>query len=119
MGLQDKARNLHSGKKITEGREKGAIADLIAKYPGGVTLDAADILKDRKRGTDYAVFTCKEEPGTFYFGGSVVTRFLSELIEGCGGKGEFDAEISNEGLSVTFEEKRSKNGNVYVQVTAL
>lgn len=119
MGLQDKARKLQSRMKITEGRDKGAIADLIAKYPGGVTIYAADILHDRKRDTDYAIFTCKEEQGTFYFAGSVVTKFLSELIEGYAGKDEFDAAIAEEGLKVAFEEKRSKNGNVYIDVVAL
>lgn len=119
MALQDKARNLHAGK-LTEGRKKGDINELIANHTNGVTLRGADILRDRKRNSDYVVFICEEEPDKFYFGGSVVTNYISELIATCESKEAFDAEIKEEGLLVAFEQKRSpKSGNVYVSVKAL
>ena len=118
MALQDKARNLHAAK-LTEGREKGDLKELIATYKDGVKIVGAEILKDVKRGTEYVIVICDEEPATFYFGGSVVTNFFRELIATCGSKEEFDAEIANEGLNVKFEQVRSKNGNVYVSIKAL
>lgn len=118
MALQEIARALHAGK-LTEGRTKGDVKELIAKYPNGVQITGADILHDQKRGTDYVCFTIAEEPEKFYFGGSVVTKYFSELIAACGGKASFDEALNMETLNVSFAEQRSKNGNVYVSVVTL
>lgn len=113
MALQDKAKRLHGGR-LTEGREKGKIEELLAKWKNGVVLNGAEILHDKKRDSEYVVFTCVEEPNKFFFGGSVITKFVSELIGVCGGKEAFEKEISEEGLSVQIEERRSnKTGNNY------
>ena len=116
MAIKDKARNMKQKENaLTKDREKGKIEDVIALYPNGVTLIAADVLDDKKEGRTYSVLNFIEDPDHFYFGGSVVTDFIENLVAQYETKDEFDRELS-EGLVVKFEKKRSKNGRTYVSV---
>ena len=112
MAIQDRARNLHAGK-LTEGRTKGDLKELSAKYPEGVTLRLAEVLHDPKRDSDYAVLVFEETEDLFYFGGSVITNFVKELRNAYESKDAFDTELITNGLRVQIERVRSKGGNVY------
>ena len=119
MAIQDKAKKMtQKANKLTEGREKGKIEDLIALIPGGVTIIAADVLEDKKEQRNYTILLFKEDPDRFYFGGSVVTDFIENLIAEYDTKEEFDADLA-EGLAVKFEKRRSKNGRTYVGISVV
>ena len=119
MAIKDKAKNMkEKTNAIMENRQKGTLEDLIAIYPDGVTLIAADVLDDKKENRIYSVMSFEEDSDHFYFGGSVVTDFVQNLIAEYETKAEFDKELA-EGLDVKFEKKRSKNGRTYVSIAVV
>ena len=119
MAIKERAKAMNQkANKLTEGREKGKIEDLIALIPTGVTIVAADVLEDKKENRSYTILLFKEDPDRFYFGGAVVTDFIEKLIAEYPTKEEFDGDLA-EGLPVKFEKKRSKNGRSYVAIEIL
>ena len=100
MSLKDKAADLKSGKsiKFMEGKEKGETLELLDKEY--VTLRDFDFINGNEG--EYAVFIIDEIPDNFFFGGTVLTRWLKTLSE------EEKAELQADGFKVTFSERKSK-----------
>ena len=100
MSLKDKAADLKSGKsiKFMEGKEKGETLELLDKVY--VTLRDFDFINGNDG--EYAVFIIDEIPDNFFFGGTVLTRWLKTLSE------EEKAELQADGYKVTFSERKSK-----------
>ncbi len=106
--LRDRAKEFDIQLPLMEGRDKGETAELIATV---CTITDYGFLPN-EAGEPYAVFTVKEIPNKFFFGGSVLTARLTELEA----DGYHDV-ITEEGLPVLMtNEKSKKNNRAYVNV---
>lgn len=106
--LKDRAREFSVQLPLMEGREKGETSELIGQIS---TINDFGFLPN-EAGEPYAVFTVKERPSKFYFGGSVLTARLTDLEA----EGYHDA-IVEEGLPVLLTDAKSKKTNrTYVNV---
>lgn len=105
--LRDRAREFSVSLPFMEGREKGETKDLIGTIN---TINEYGFLPNEKGG-QFAVFTVKERPQHFFFGGMVITDQLAQLeAEG------YHEAINDEGLPMLMTEKKSKNGMKYTNV---
>lgn len=100
--LKDRAKEFDVQLPLMEGREKGDTKELIAQV---TTITDYGFLPN-EAGEPYAVFTVKERPNKFYFGGSVLTARLTELES----DGYHDTIVS-EGLPMLMTEAKSKKSN--------
>lgn len=100
MSLKDKAADLKSGKsiKFMEGKEKGETLELLDKEY--VTLRDFDFINGNEG--EYAVFIIDEIPDNFFFGGTVLTRWLKTFSE------DEKAELQESGFKAKFSERKSK-----------
>ena len=100
--LRERAREFSVQLPLMEGREKGDTSELLAQV---TTINEYGFLPN-EAGEPYAVFTVKERPNKFYFGGSVLTARLSELeAEG------YHDTIVEEGLPVLMTTAKGKKSN--------
>lgn len=107
--LRERAKEFSVQLPLMEGRDKGdtkALLDTICTITdyGFLPNDAGEV---------YAVFTVKEHPKHFFFGGSVLTDRLTALdSEG------YREEIVTDGLPVLMTNAKGKKSNrTYVSVT--
>lgn len=63
---------------------------------------------------EFIVYTTKEYPNNFFFGGSVLTERFKH-IESVFTEDEI-AELLNEGITIKLVQKKSKNKRIYVAV---
>ena len=113
------AENNTSSSPVMRGREKIATDDVIAKYPGGITLTGFDIIPNDNGG--YAIFTFAEEPDKFINGGSILTKIAFEWADG------FDDDVAaasrtlaeSGGVKVRLSRKKTKKGNTITAVEVL
>ena len=103
MDLKDFTKKLTEKNSILfmEGRTKGDLAEIVDK---NVTVNNFAFLKNEEG--EYSVFTVKEIPDSFYFGGMVITEHLKELEV-------YREEIEKEGLPICIKAKKSKNKKNY------
>jgi hypothetical protein len=99
--LKNKAMELNSGCECMVDREKGEMKKLVG-VP--VTINDFDFLTDSEKGTQYVVFTVKEDDTMFFFGGTVLTDKMKEFE-----KEGYKEVIQKEGLPVLFGEKQPKD----------
>lgn len=105
--LRERAREFSVQLPLMEGREKGDTSELLGQVS---TINEYGFLPN-ENGEAYAVFTVKERPTKFYFGGTVLTDRLSRLeAEG------YHEAIVEEGLPILMTEKKSKNKRSYTNV---
>ena len=100
--LRERAREFSVQLPLMEGRDKGETSELMGQVS---TITDFGFLPN-EAGEPYAVFTVKERPAKFYFGGSVLTARLTELEA----EGYHDV-IVEEGLPVLLTEAKSKKTN--------
>ena len=105
--LRERAQEMQAQLKIMQGREKGDVDDLI-----GVICDVDDFDFMEDDGHKYVVFTVKEDPANFFFGGQVLTDQLLKLQED-----GYLEEIQKEGLPMLLSKKMSKSKRSYTNVT--
>ena len=106
INLKERVKQFSVNLPVMEGRDKGELKGLVGQP---VTIIDYGMMNDD--GKEYVCFIVKEDEKRFYFGGQVLTDQLQQLSE----EGYYDA-IIQEGLSVTFGEKKSKNGRFYTTV---
>ena len=106
--LKDRAKEFDAQLPLMEGKDKGDTKELLGQVS---TINDYGFLPN-DAGEAYAVFTVKERPSKFYFGGSVLTARLTDLeAEG------YHDTIVEEGLPVLMSEQKSKKSNrTYVNV---
>lgn len=108
LSLRERAEQLNSNQPaIMVGKEKGVNGEIINKI---VTINDYDFLKD-KQGKEYAVYTLKEIPTTYFFGGVVITARLRQLHD----EG-YQSEIKNEGLPMLLTQFRTKDNRICFNV---
>lgn len=105
--LRERAKEFDARLPFMEGRDKGDTKELLGQDS---TINEYGFLPN-EAGEPYAVFTVKERPSKFYFGGSVITDRLIKLEE----EGYHDAIVA-EGLPVRMTEKKSRNNRTFVNV---
>lgn len=102
--LRERAKEFSVLLPLMEGKEKGELDSLLGQVS---TINDYGFLSDREKGGEaYVVFTVKERPGKFFFGGTVLTDRLSQLEA----EGYHDAIIS-EGLPVLMKTQKNKKGD--------
>lgn len=100
--LRDRAKEFSVQLPLMEGRDKGETSELLGQIS---TINEYGFLPN-EAGEPYVVFTVKERPSKFYFGGSVLTARMTELES----EGYHD-EIVENGLPILLSETRSKKTN--------
>lgn len=96
---------------ILEGRKNIKIPELLKKYPDGIHLTGASIIKAKKG--DCSAFTFDEAHNLFFFGGKVFTDTLKEWIDEKGGIINVNNELATDKPLITIVDCVSKDGNTY------
>lgn len=101
--LRERAKEFSVLLPLMEGKEKEELDALLGQVS---TINDYGFLSDRERGEAYVVFTVKERPNKFFFGGTVLTDRLSQLeAEG------YHEAILAEGLPVLLTRQKNKKGD--------
>ena len=106
--LKARAQEMQAQLPIMQDRNKGETEDLIGTI---VTLDNYEFMNKGKE-DEYVVFTVKEEPNEFFFGGQVMNDRMREFED----EGYRDS-ILDEGLPLVLSTKKSKSNRNYTAVT--
>jgi hypothetical protein len=104
--LQERVKEFSISLPLMEGREKG---DFSRLHGTPVTINDFGFMKDDDK--EYVVFTVKEDPQFFYFGGQVLTENMKQLDQD-----DYSDAVRKEGLPVLFNTKKSKNKRDYTTV---
>ncbi len=103
----------HSISRLCVGREKLETTDVIGEVLTIEDADlAADVMIDGEL-TTFSVYTFKEYPGKFMYGGMKLTNIAPDLIEIA--KRE-KKTISDLGIQVILKSVRAKSGNSFTDV---
>lgn len=100
------AKNAGEGIKFMENRTKGELEEILNKE---VTLRDYDFITGKEG--RFVVFIVDEVTDKFFFGGSVITGLLDDIIP------EDKKQIQAEGVPVEVYSKKSKNGREYNGMT--
>lgn len=120
MDFKKVAKKMTTASPVMEGRTKVSMDTLIQRG-GEVTITEFDFMHDSNKGESYPVFTTKEYPGEFCFGGTV----LMNICEAWVARFEGDIErCSNElkasgGVQMKFTKGKTKNGRDCTTVTVI
>lgn len=109
------ARKATTLSPIIEGKTKISVAEIIDKYPDGITLTNFDIISGTDQNgesTTYPVFTFSEDDTRFGFGGSVLKNIINAWLAAFDGdvEGCSKALASNGGVKMKFAQGRTKAG---------
>ncbi len=121
----DMARRHTSGSPILENRTKIQTGEIIARYPGGVTITSFDFINGRNG--KYVVCTFKEDPARYFNGGTILTGIFEDFIANYADDGvDFEtakrkcvSDFEKETLKVKLSEDRTKAGNRITLVEVL
>lgn len=104
--LKERASQLTAQLELMEGRTKGETDQLL-----NINVTVTDFGFLSGDNGDYVVFTIKEDPSKFFFGGGVLTSHIQELD-----KEGYKQAIQSEGLPIRLEKKKSKANRLYTNV---
>ena len=110
---RDSIENRKNGSKFFEGKNQFELSVLAKQNPDGVHITGVHI-GDGANG-EYVAFTCKEEPSSFIFGGTV----LKDIVKGwlsMETESELNANLSAEPCLCIFVEKKNQKGKTYFDV---
>lgn len=106
--------------ELMAGRTKIDTADIVAKYPEGITVTAVDVVEYEKDGKpiEYPVMLFKENPKAFYAGGIILKKITQAWVAPFDGDyNAMSAELEAQGgVRIKLEVGRSKNGNSITNV---
>lgn len=111
--------------KIMVDRDKLKTAEIMKKYPQGVTLNELDIVTmfdtKKKEEVTFAVFAIKENEKECFFGGKVLTKIALEWVESCEGDVQRTSEElkASGGVKIKMEMTETKGGNNLTKVTII
>lgn len=111
----DIAKSVIGDKKttLTENRTKIDMAEIIAKYPLGITVTEFEIVESD---TPYGIFLFEEEPDRFFFGGSGMTSIAYKWKENDGSCELASAGIKADGgVRIKFIATKTKKGRDYIK----
>lgn len=119
LDLRKVAQRATTLSEIMVGREKGETEELIERK-SNVHIDNCEFVTYTKNGKEEQVwvFTVKEEPKKFYFGGTIVKNIFTELLKECQGDyEELYESIKAFNLEVKFEDGKTADGKAVTLVT--
>lgn len=122
MSFKDKAvsNTQKNFFNLTEGLEKIDVADIIKTFPEGITIDGVSLTLNKKKKTEVAVFTAKEIPGKFFFGGVVLTDLANTWNEDYNDFKKCTEALKEEGgVKLRLFTVESKTGNSYTAYEVL
>ena len=103
----------HSISRLCVGREKLETTDVVGEV---LTIEDADLASDVMIDgelTTFSVYTFKEYPGKFMYGGLKLTNIAPDLIEIAKREKKTIADL---GIQIILKSVRAKNGNSFTDV---
>lgn len=104
-------------------RNKIATEDIIKRWPQGFTIDQFDLVTTPdSNGIDrtYPVFTIKEDPTVFAYGGKAMFEVVKLWLDECDGDiASCSAEVSAENVKIKLSQARTSRGNNFTRVDVL
>lgn len=103
----------HSISRLCVGREKLETTDIVGEVLTIEDADlAADVMIDGEL-TTFSVYTFKEYPGKFMYGGMKLTNIAPDLIDIAKREKKTIADL---GIQIILKSVRAKNGNSFTDV---
>jgi len=106
----------HSLSRLCVGREKGETDDIVGIK---LTIEDVDIAQDviiKDEMTTFSVYTFKELPGRYYYGGKKLTEMAPDIITMAE---EENCSILDLNIQIMLKSIRVKNGNTFTDVIFL
>lgn len=103
----------HSLSRLCVGREKLETDDVIGEV---LTVEDADLAQDVTIGGElktFSVYTFKEYPGKFMYGGLKLTQICPDLLEIAQSENKTVAEL---GVQIILKAVRTKSNNDFIDV---
>lgn len=103
----------HSISRLCVGREKLETTDVVGEV---LTIEDADLASDVMIDgelTTFSVYTFKEYPGKFMYGGLKLTNIAPDLMEIAKREKKTIADL---GIQIVLKSVRAKNGNSFTDV---
>lgn len=103
----------HSLSRLCVGREKGEADDILGVV---LTIEDADLAENVKIDdeiTSFSVYTFKEFPDRYYYGGMKLTEIAPDLIEIAKNEGKPISELN---IQIMLKSVRTKGGNSFTDV---
>ena len=123
INFRQVAQDATSLSELMAGRTKVDTADVIAKYPEGITVTAVDLVEYEKQGepVEYPVFLFAENEQAFYCGGVVLKKIVRAWVSSYNGDFRaMSADLAEQGgVKIKLSVGRSKNGNSITNVEIL
>lgn len=103
----------HSISRLCVGREKLETTDIVGEVLTIEDADlAADVMIDGEL-TTFSVYTFKEYPGKFMYGGMKLTNIAPDLIDIAKREKKTIADLD---IQIILKSVRAKNGNTFTDV---
>lgn len=118
------AQEKTSGSFVAEGRESIKTDMLIAAYPDGVTITAADIIRTTDADTgeekEFAMCAFAEDDTKYFNGGASLTAIVKEWFDGYADTKTMSADLKAAGgVKVKLSKESLKNGHTFTKVTVV
>ena len=118
------AANAVTGSFIMQGRDAIQTDLVIAGYPDGVTIIAADLITttDDKTGESkqYAACLFKEDPKHYINAGSSLTNIVKQWMDGYEDTATMSEDLeASGGVKIKLCKGRTKKGNTFTEVIVL
>lgn len=120
--FKDTAKKAVAHSFITVGREAIATDMVIAGYPNGITIIAADLLTVVDKGVEktYAACLFAEDNAHYINGGKSLTDIVTEWLDGYDSAEAMSADLkASGGVKVKLAKKMTRDGRQYTEVTIL
>lgn len=104
---------------LMTGREKKNTDYMIENYPNGFTIEEFDMITIKE--SMFPVVTVKEEPGIFYYGGTVLSKICNEWINAYEGditQASEDLKRAG-GIKIKVTNGKTKSNQNLTQITIL
>lgn len=96
---------------ILEGKENIKIDELMKKFPKGIHITGASVIKAKKG--DCSAFTFEEDETKFFFGGVCFTDSVKKWISEHGSVQAMNTALATDKPLMVISAHESKNGNTY------
>lgn len=103
---------------LMSNREKRSTDEMISKYPDGFTITDFDMI-----GTgddEYTVFVIKEDPGIFFYGGTILKKMVNAWLAGFDDIETCREEFKKDGgLPIRMTTGKTKDGRMVTKIDVL
>ena len=106
------AKRKNTYVNILEGRENIKPDEIMKKYPDGIHITGASVVKSRNG--EVGAFIFKEDVDKFFFGGKVLTDMLNDWIKEAGNVSALNEKLPVDLPLMKLTWETSKTGNKYL-----